>query len=58
MQHTGNRVAEQVALGHTLADAHRLVALATVAHHADTAEANADALAQIAAINAKPEPAQ
>ncbi|MDE0147870.1 MAG: hypothetical protein OXM58_05825 [Rhodospirillaceae bacterium] len=58
MQRTRNRVAEQVALGHTLPDAHRIVALATVAHHADTAEATADALAQIKAINARLEPAR
>ena len=58
MQHNRNRVAEQVALGHTLPDARRIAALATVAHHADTAEATADALAQIAAINAKLVPAR
>ena len=53
-----DRIVEQVAAGHTLDDARRVVALATVAHHADTAEATADALAQIKAINAKLEPAR
>lgn len=51
-----DRIVEQVAAGHTLDDARRVVALATVAHHAETAEATADALAQIKAINAKLEP--
>ena len=53
MTRNRDRVAEQVAQGHTVADARRIVALASVAHHADTAEATADALAQIAALNAK-----
>ncbi|MYF07553.1 MAG: hypothetical protein F4233_06625 [Rhodospirillaceae bacterium] len=51
-----DRVAEQVAAGHTVADARRIVALASIAHHAETPEATADALARIAAINAKLNP--